>query len=395
MVSPIDVMYSGSAPVRGGRALPSTAPAWLAGRVANKWMQPGTATVASIDPALNASINPNVGQSDPRAPWAMLNSLANSTNDYSGATWDEVRQRMAIFDGGHAGFFGNFGSSYTFEAAAPFPTIHGVPSGSIPKPCASMTANGSLGSLLVDERPHMVHTYNLLVTLPSGDVVMLPGGYTWQGYSANEGYRFDMAANDWDTTNKYVSPAAVSAFGGGCYDPVRNVIWHLNGDKMFKWTGNVGSYVYYLNAGGAAYVKLIYDTKRNLVVCFHQSTSLDGHSGFVFLYDPTAPTAGFKSITITGGTATNWSQDGVAYDELRDRYLIWRGGAAIKVLTPPASGPDTNAWVLSDLTTDSTAVTPSASVPNGVYGRFAISKKYDFAVGVNRLDERPFVLPLS
>ena len=68
------------------------------------WAEVGTNALADIDPALDATINPNYPST---APWIGSNGHPSVISAWSGGAWDEANRRLFITGGGHADYAGN------------------------------------------------------------------------------------------------------------------------------------------------------------------------------------------------------------------------------------------------------------------------------------------------
>lgn len=364
---------------------------WLSGLSINTWAQIGSNTANNVDPKDDPAIN----GSYPSSPaWANGYDITDITSQWNGGALDDTNGVFWTGGGGHAGYYGNELYSISLETNSPAWVRRGYPSGSIQKPNASFTSNGANDSLLPDGRPHAVHNYNLLVPLPSGDIVLAPGGYQWAGSNTGRGYRFDSTANDWDTVTPFiVNGSADASYGSACYDPVRNKIWYFG--HRFLQSFNVSTGVAtlhfdtYTDAIGET-SKMVYDSVRDIIVVFLSTQASSAYGSATVLYvNPASPT---NFIKAPQDNATLRGIMGVSYDPDGDRYLCWDGGSNLTVITPPVSGWDTNTWVSSTLTLSGT---PSAKSAQGTYGRFQYSHKYKCAFLINTLGEKLWACKLG
>ncbi len=368
-------------------------PAWLDALTLGTWAQIGSNTIQDVNPAQDAAINP-LGGGTNNAPWTPAGNLTNACNEWSGGALDELHKRFHIQAGGHSGYYGNEGYFQDLtQDTAPW-ARNGYPSGSIQKPNpGGFTSNGANASLLPDQRPQAVHTYNLLVTDdPTGDLIMLPGGFQWASVASPFGYPRRQATGEWDTSVPFpiVSSANSSC---GARDPVSGRIFAFMAGTICSYHPTTGAKTDHFNTGGAwvgYYCHMEYDSTRQLMVVFSGGQQSGAYLNCKIAYfDPANPTA-FTIATVTGGSTT-WGTRGIIYDADGDRYLLWDGGSDFAVVTPPATNPGSNAWVTSTLTCSGTPTTKSA---NGTWGRMRYSPGYKTVLLLNSTTQRTWAIKL-
>lgn len=362
---------------------------WLTALTLNTWAQIGSNTANNVDPNDDPAINPNHPSA---APWRNGYDLTDVANQWNGGALDDVNGVFWTGGGGHAGYYGNELYSISLEANNPAWIRRGYPSGSIQKPCASFTTGlTNSDSLLVDGRPAPVHTYNLFTAINNGDVALAGGGFGALGTNTGWGYKFSSALNDWVTA----TPLNVwyQSYSCACYDPVRDRLW-LFDYQYLQWidlaTGNTTVCFNTETDAIGPDSKMIYDSVRDIFVVFLsiQASSVYG-SAYVLYFDPDNPTDFIKAPqdnTVLRG------KHGIAFDPDGNRILCWNGGANLTVITPPATGWNTNTWVSSTLTLSGT---PSSAATNGTYGRFQYSSKYKCAFLLNSLGEKLWAVKLA
>lgn len=388
MASPVADSYTGASgtKIAGGLFLTWD---WLSALAANTWTQIGSNTANNVDPKDDPAIN----GSHPSSPaWANGYDLTNVADQWNGGALDDVNGVFWTGGGGHSGYYGNELYSISLEANNPAWIRRGYPSGSIQKPCASFTTGvTALGSLLVDGRPAATHNYNLFTAVNNGDVVIMGGGFNYNGDATGFGYRFDHATNDWVTGTPL--EAWLPTYGCACYDPVRDKLWvfdHQYLTSINLATGAVTEHFDTQTDAVGEYSKMIYDPIRDIFVVFLsiQASSAYGNA-YVLYFDPDNPTDFIKAIqdnTVLRG------KHGVAFDPDGNRILCWNGGANLTVITPPVTGWNTNTWVSSTL---SLSGTPSSAASGGTYGRFQYSTKYKCAFLLNTLGEKLWAVKLG
>lgn len=361
---------------------------WLTALSLNTWAQIGSNTANDVDPKDDPAIN----GSHPSSPaWANGYDLTNVADQWNGGALDDTNGVFWTGGGGHAGYYGNELYSVDLEVNNPTWVRRGYPSGSIQKPCASFTTGlTASGSLLEDGRPAPAHTYNLFTAINNGDVALAGGGFNALGNNTGWGYKFSNSLNDWVTA----TPLNVwyQSYSCACYDPVRDRLW-LFDYQYLQWinlaTGETTVCFNTQTDAIGADSKMIYDPIRDIFVVFlnSQASSFYG-SAYVLYFDPDNPTDFIKAPqdnTVLRG------KHGIAFDPDGNRILCWNGGTDLTVITPPASGWDTNIWVSSTLTLSGT---PSAAASNGTYGRFQYSTKYKCAFLLNSLGEKLWAVKL-
>lgn len=360
---------------------------WLTALTLNTWAQIGSNTANNVDPNDDPAINPNHPSA---APWRNGYDLTDVANQWNGGALDDVNGVFWTGGGGHSGYYGNELYSISLEANNPAWIRRGYPSGSIQKPCASFTSDGANQSVLPDGRPHAVHNYNLFCAINNGDVALAPGGFKFDGVATWYGFKFSSAANDWVTGT--LLDSVYSTYGCACYDPVRDKLWvfdHQYLSSINLSTGVVTSHFNTYTDAVGEYSKMIYDSVRDIFVVFlNQQASSAYGSAYVLYFDPDNPTDFIKAPqdnTVLRG------KHGVAFDPDGNRILCWNGGADLTVITPPATGWNTNTWVSSTLTLSGT---PSSAQANGTYGRFQYSSKYGCALLLNTLGEKLWAVKL-
>lgn len=360
---------------------------WLDELTLNTWAQIGSNTANDVDPNDDPAINPNHPSA---APWRNGYDITSVANQWNGGALDDVSGVFWAGGGGHAGYYGNELYSVSLEADVPAWMRRGYPSGSIQKPNSDFVTFTQSGSKLPDGRPCAVHNYNLFTAVSNGDVVIGAGGFNALGEATGWGYRFDSATNDWVSGTPL--NGWVPSYSSVCWDPVRNKLWQFDHQFLTSVdlaTGNITVHFDTETDAVGEDSKMVYDSTRDIFVIFLgiQASSVYG-SAYVLYFDPDNPTDFIKAIQ---DNTTLRGKHGVAYDPDGDRILCWNGGANLTVITPPATGWNTNTWVSSALTLSGA---PSSAASNGTYGRFQYSTKYKCAFLLNTLGEKLWAVKL-
>lgn len=388
MATPVGDSYtcaSGGTIAAGRHVLP----AWLSAMPVHTWATPGSNTLSSVDPALDAAVNPNYPGN---APWKGITGQPSVVSAWSGGAWDEANKRLLITGGGHGDYAGN--EVYAWDAAtATFARLRN-PTGAIGNTGTLNDGNDATNPAYFDGRPRSAHTYG---NLPMRDGVL----WNFQGSTYSNGFgicgAWRFVGNDWVRNGTTTLGAS---YGSTLYDASRGKFLRItsgNGrpvwydpvadstTQMAHWTNNDAQEMYG-----------VIDTRRDLVVQFSKYVTLlkldDTADAVVATQSGTIPD--WVSLSVAG----NPSWAGVVYDYANDRYLVWAGGSSIYILTPPslASNPLTANWVWSTITPAAeNTITPSNSNTPGTYGRFWHSPSLNCCGVVNSVTEKMYVFKLG
>ena len=388
--------------VAAGSIAGAFVPSWLSAATVGTWGTiPATNTLADLNPANNAAINPNY----PSAPeWT--NTQYAVISAWNSMALNPATGEMWAWGGGHADYGGN--EPYVLDPRSNTPSwvMRRPPSGAIGNPItdggvgssAALIAASATG-FYSDGRPRPTHTYNSLVYVPGKGMCVTNLYYVFPHVNGpSKAVYYNESTNDWGLLSDYVSLGDSNAIGGGtCYDPSRNCIWALgkgayNMLKMDCATGITTRSGAIDNHAEGAILK--YDAANDLVYVLSNSSSsgwLDYPSRMT-VFDPTnsvfyvlpSPTGSLPASQLITSYA-------VAWDALAGRMLLWNYAGdrtQIGVLTRPASNIRTTAWAASTLTLDgSNAVTPPTAQVNGTYGRFDYLPTLGICVLVNATNQ--------
>lgn len=383
---------------RGGRI--AGQPTWRQGRTALRLFSvTPTATIASLNPALDAALNGNGAGNVP--PWTGA-SYPHSTllNGWSGGAYNRVTKTLKIrASGGHNGHQGNEGYDLVLNVAAPGWSRVCPPSGSIPRPATfnagGFPVSGTTDEVCTDERPKAGHTYGVPVQIDDGRYFHMQGTAVddedLDNVWTQRPYRF--AGSDWDLTG---APPATgySQPSSSVYDPDLAAIWCIWGSRIYRYNPETLAVVSTTNTDGGPYYGVACYAS-GYVIGFHSGGG--GNNNLELMVFATANPSTYRyHRNGTGGTlaiagtvppaVVNVSGSdkyyGACWDSNRSQLVLYAGGTRFFTCTPPASGSwVTGTWTWGEITVDSTDYAPGTDTGNGLYGRVFFDADYD-VVGV-------------
>ncbi len=293
---------------------------------------------------------------------------------YSGAAPDTKRNQLMLHGGGHVAYHGN--EIYVLDPVAATMTRLTNPSvvnttSSPPSDCNP--ANAMLQTS--DSLPVSIHTYTMLVYLPTIDAAWRWQGINFCADSAPPRYMwlFNRASSTW--TNKGIDGIAGSGgnyFSYSAYSALRNsVISYWSGNAMVTeydiTGGTMAARTTFGSAPTLSDVSGNIDTSRNLMIFAGndgagtaQIYTLDVSAGTSWAWSSNLASTATGCSALTG---SNYSNPGVEYDATVDRIVIYSGTGNSLLWY----NRDTNTC-----TTKTFSTGPSASVVNGQYGRFRL-----------------------
>jgi hypothetical protein len=330
--------------------------------------------------------------------------FGNTTNirffDESGASYDDLHNRMIVFGGGHSDYAGN--EIMTFDISAlkwirlndPSPRFDTT--GVIERSGYYPDANGNPDP----QQPRSRHSYWSQIYVPTIDRYCAIGAFGTfpQGLAAPHVDCFDFATKSW--SQKADAPNA----GGlltATFDPATNRIWVMGNRAnstgfLAEWDAVTDTWTKRTTNSSGVNDRSgpLLDTKRRRLVF------LGG--GAVRMFDLTQPgMLTSQLLTLQGDTEiANRDRPGFAYDTVNDKYVAYSGVEGGGTRDIYVIDPDT--WT-STRTTLAGAVAPAipASVDtggwfNGIYGRLAyIPTKNAFIFINNHIKDSVFFFKLS
>lgn len=368
MATPRGATYSAGsgATVYGGRS--ASLPSWVSSAVSGRWgTVPVAAALSTLDPKLNASLNPNY----PGGPeWYGGTGFVSVVSTWCGGCFDAANDVFWMpLQGGHGDYAGNEPYKLELNKEAPNWTMVRPPSGAIGNLLTTNDGQESSG-VYSDGRPRAIHSYNKPIFVPGvGPVISVQGNTSW---TAAGGTSKPIKVNP--TTGEGTFGAANTLLNGftsgigSCFDPTRGAqgsIWvrgvgtgrmHRYDIAADSWTQNVGP-----SASSSGYCSLSYMPETDCILWGDTNgfRVLDCAAGT--LHTPTF--SGTLLGAISGGQ-TQW---------VNGKSYLWNHASSttqIDRITPGAN-PRTDTWTIDQLTVDGgNSVTPTARTTNGTYGRF-------------------------
>lgn len=357
------------------------ASALLATMAAGSWKAAGTNTLSAVaygsnagdDATLAASIRQNSG------PAAIMSA-------WGGATFDPVNSRLILCNGGHQDYWGN--EVYAFN-------LKTLSWANLSKPTDPSLVDSSR-LIASDGTPAAPHNYNGLVWDPSKNKVLFLGSGVWfplsgetniawymdpstmvRGTTAGTGgtsswtrINDDLFQNGqgssnsqavFDTTSGHIWAWQWQSFGLFEYNPTTG-IWSTHGSSAPGSTITAGNQTSSCQPG----VKLV-------------STG----GGWTYWWDFT----GVLHIQTTTGdkTAENAAGPGFQWHPPTGKFIAWTGGTTIYTLDP-----NTWVWTAVAMTAAGTDI-PTATQPNGTFGRFRYDAAHNCVIAVNDITQTVFM----
>ena len=362
-------------------------PAWVSAAAVGTWGTiPATNLLSDLNPANNASINPNFP-----SPPEWLNTQSAIVSAWNSMSVNLATGEIWVWGGGHADYGGNEPYVLDPRSNAPVWVMRRYPSGAIGNPItdggvgnsAALIAASATG-FYSDGRPRPPHTYNSTVYVPGKGMSATNLYYVFPHVNGpSKAVYFNEATNDWGLLSDYVALGDSNAVNGGCcYDPSRNCVWALGHGtyNMLKINCATGVATRHGAVDNHAYRPILkYDIASGLIYIISESPAASAWpdtASRMTVFDP-ADSIFYVLPASTGSLPASQyiSGNAVAWDEGGGRLLLWNfqgDRSQVGVLTRPASGNlRTTAWAASSFTIDAAnAVTPTTAQVNGTFGRF-------------------------
>lgn len=290
---------------------------------------------------------------------------------WSGGIDDLARNRLIVWGGGHAAYYGN--EVYAFGMGNQKLTRLNNP-GPVADPNLQQ-------SVLADGTPNSRHTYGGITYIAHADRMFVFGGAPAcnNGFAANDTWTFNLSTLKWqamDPTNGDGPPA--HSFGVVAdYDPNTQAVYLHDGLTFWKYTFETNTYTALDSSSTISiYNAAVIDPKRQM---------------FFIMGD------GFSAISIAPGstyTMQDWSQQvtgcdalktteypGLAYDPVQDRIVGWTGGNTVYVFNP-----DTKTCTATTFPNG-----PGSAQANGTHGRFRYMPGINAFAVVNDSGENAYI----
>ncbi len=297
---------------------------------------------------------------------------------WSGAVFDDYRNRLVLWGGGHNSYYGN--ELYAFDLTSL--NWERVTNPSPP------TYDDICVAVLSDGNPNSRHTYYNLAYIPTTDKFFsTPAGTTSceaSGLDFNT-WSFDFDSKDWlnlapatelNGNGKAVQPPGWAPTAAA-YNPLDNKVYSVGPEGLFAYDVVANRWDKLNSSGLGGDRGVAVDEKRELLVVVGR--------GEVVVYDLANQNYTPQFWDTVGDEDYNFNNNfrpGVNYDPVADRIVVWDGGAV------RALNMDTRRW-------DDLAVAPQVRHFTGTYGRFRYSRRENAYVLVNDATENVLIYKLA
>ncbi len=311
---------------------------------------------------------------------------------WSGGALDSKRDRLVIWGGGHADYYGN--ELYAFN-------LQDFTWDRLTDPSPVLSNPDQCTDILTDGNPNSRHTYyNLdyipevdsMFSSPAGSTACNSGGLdrnTWLfDFEANEAANDSSLRVGWinqgqparnpdgslvDRDSGVGRPITGELPTASAYDPNSGIVYSISNSGLYDY--NVENNFWrrinptQIGAGGGGIstdTGIVIDPKRNKIVVIGSGRvlvyDLDNENGMQYQQQVWA--------TTNGEFNDGAYRPGVNYDPVADRIVVWDGGAV------RALNMDTREW-------EALASTPQLPADDGTYGRFRYSPTQNAYIAIN------------
>ena len=318
---------------------------------AGQWMELPTTKIRSVLP------NP-LPQGNP----------ADLVVAWGGGTVDTARNRLLVWGGGHANYWGN--EMYALD----------LPSLSVKRIVepSSKTSQSSCSSALPDGTPVSRHTYGGLAHIAHMDYLFaVNGAMSPCGYLDPATWAYEFGAKKWTLK---IASSAPSSFGTmAAYDPATKNVYVKDQGNFYAYSAETNKY-----------------TKLNtseVYVDYHLSAAIDSkRRKFVMIgegvqvIDLATNKMSTMATSNAPGFVTSQQSPGIAYDPVADRIVAWHGGGNVYALNM-----DSGVW--SQVANNAG---PTAAAPQwGTFGRWGYVPQYGVFALINDIDQNAWVFKLK
>jgi len=295
------------------------------------------------------------------------------TEDWSGAAFDAVNDRMFITGGGHGGYAGN--EVYLLD-------LNTLTMSRINEPSRPVRDGCLFNGTYADGRPVSRHTYAHLAYLSGVNRIFLAGGSRWQcGFFIGDAWTFDPAADVW-VEKSYVNGPRVGFGLSLAVDPHSGLVYAHDDFDLYsydpaadQWTRRAQN-----QQGPGDYKAGVIDPSRRRYFYYAEADRT------LYWYEISDPTGMLtrQSGPTSGCTFMDTYAAGWEYDPVLDRLVAWIGGDTVYLLDPETRACTTVAYPGGP-----------AAVNNGTFGRFRYSPVSQAYVTCNNVDDNCYALRLS
>lgn len=354
-------------------------PSWRAAMTPNTWaIVPISTTLASIDPALDPTLNPNSSSS---APWRGSGGQSKALD-----AWGSYVPSMTPGDariwltcgGGHGDYAGNEHYELDLWAEAPAWVMRRRPSSNSIDGLITLADGQESTGLYSDGRIRSTHIYQTQVHVPGRGIFMsdntacyyTAGGGPQKAFWITEDGEHSVACD-------YSALPVTGDHGAVCHDTTRDVLWFTRAatlTQIARYDPNTNAVTAHGStnswAGGGS--RLIYVAELDLVVNLT--------SALFYLFNP--GTFAWNRSTSTTGTRPAWlignlGNCGSAWVPALGCIVLWNNSsstASLATLTPGANAWS-DPWLWGEIAPNAAnAVTPPARPGTGgvenILGKF-------------------------
>jgi hypothetical protein len=300
------------------------------------------------------------------------------TDGWSGAAFDNNRDRLIVWGGGHNGYGGN--EIYAFDLKS-LSWIRVTDPTTFPNRSPNYKNN--------DGTPISRHTYDGLTYISHTDELFAMGGAPDSaegGCGVDGAWVFSFVSNTWTELRPGGDIPNTSCEDNAIYDPINKRVLYYKADiHALDREKNIFSLV--SGEGWGQGRSLAIDPVRKLLV--QVGANNDGSATRVAnLVDLSA---GFARLKTSGATKIeSYANPGLTYDDTSDRVVGWYGGTVVYSLDPAS-----HAWTAHSPANTNKATPFDVTTTGGVYGRFRYSARFNVFVVVNETNEPVYLYRLS
>lgn len=294
---------------------------------------------------------------------------------WSGGAYDDKRERLVVWGGGHGDYSGN--EVYALDMAT-------LAWSRLTEPSADVGGVESSGEY-PDGAPRSRHTYNYLQYAASMDRFCAFGGgamYPSGGVRSNKVFCFDFASKAWERKAEIPgTPDVIGAISG--YEGESGKVWvHFCGNNapFMEYDPAADAWVNHQNFNGGWF-----GYEYTAAIGWDRFVAIGG--GSLRVWSLTSPASPPASLAMTGDLdILSASNPGLAFHPPSGNFIAWNGGADLYALDigarkitriPPASGNRT---------------LPTRANATGTFGRFRYIASQDAFLVVNEVDQNAFIL---
>lgn len=288
---------------------------------------------------------------------------------WNGGTVDTARNRLLVFGGGHADYYGN--EVYALD-------LNTLTIQRIVEP-SSQTPNSDCTSALPDGTPTSRHTYDGLAYIAHADrMFAVNGGLAPCGHNDSAIWTRDFTTNAWRQMLTIV-PRQTDPGTMAVYDGATRQVYVKNLYAFFAYSLETNELTQ-LNVGQQAvdyHLSAAIDAKRRKFVMIGNG---------VQVIDLATNVMTTMATINTPAIVTSKQSPGIAYDPVADRIVAWHGGGDVYSLNM-----DTGVW-----TQVAVGPGPTASAPTqGTFGRWGYVPQLRVFAMINDIDQNAWVFRLA